>query len=211
MARLRLRELEEYLQELEVFDKPKILLEQYPTSGHIAANILYTAQSQFNDLENCLVADLGTGCGTLALGAQMLGASSVIGFEIDRDALQTFYNNCQEMELDIEAVQCDVLQYLPGKFEKYFDTVIMNPPFGTKHNAGIDMKFLEIGTKLARKAVYSLHKRSTRNYVLKKGIQLGTKAKVIAELRYDLPQVYKFHKKASVDIEVDFIRFELNS
>lgn len=87
----------------------------------------------------------------------------------------------------------------------------MNPPFGTKHNAGIDMKFLEIGTKLARKAVYSLHKTSTRNYVLKKGIQLGTKAKVIAELRYDLPHVYKFHKKASVDIEVDFIRFELNS
>lgn len=126
MARLRLRELEEYLQELEVFDKPKILLEQYPTSGHIAANILYTAQSQFNDLENCLVADLGTGCGTLALGAQMLGAASVIGFEIDRDALQTFYNNCREMELDIEAVQCDVLQYLPGLLVSHFFSIRKN-------------------------------------------------------------------------------------
>ena len=30
---------------------------------------------------------------------------------------------------------------------------------------------------------------------------------VLAELRYDLPSTYKFHKKASVDIEVDFIRF----
>jgi predicted RNA methylase len=25
----------------------------------------------------------------------------------------------------------------------YFDTVIMNPPFGTKNNEGIDMKLLE--------------------------------------------------------------------
>lgn len=115
MANLRLRELEEYLQELEVFEKPKLLLEQYPTSGHIASHILFTAQSQFGDLENCLVADLGTGCGTLALGAKMLGAAHVVGFEIDPDALKILSANCEEMELSIDAVQCDVLQYLPGR------------------------------------------------------------------------------------------------
>ena len=115
MARLRLRELEEYLQELEVFEKPKVLLEQYPTSAHIASHILFTAQSQFEDLENCLVADLGTGCGTLALGAKMLGAAHVVGFEIDPDALKILSSNCEEMELNIDTVQCDVLQYLPGR------------------------------------------------------------------------------------------------
>ena len=87
----------------------------------------------------------------------------------------------------------------------------MNPPFGTKHNAGIDMKFLEIATKMARNAVYSLHKTSTRNHVLKKALEFGTKAKVVAKLRYDLPHAYKFHKKSSIDIEVDFIRFQLNN
>lgn len=86
----------------------------------------------------------------------------------------------------------------------------MNPPFGTKHNAGIDMKFLDVAIKLASNTVYSLHKTSTRNYVLQKAAQFGAKSKVIAELRYDLPKAYKFHKKASVDVEVDFIRFELN-
>uniref|UniRef100_A0A671P849 Uncharacterized protein n=1 Tax=Sinocyclocheilus anshuiensis TaxID=1608454 RepID=A0A671P849_9TELE len=29
----------------------------------------------------------------------------------------------------------------------------------------------------------------------------------LTELRYDLPASYKFHKKKSVDIQVDFIRF----
>lgn len=96
-----------------------------------------------------------------------------------------------------------------GKFEKQFDTVIMNPPFGTKRNAGMDVQFLEMATKLATKSVYSLHKTSTRDYVLKKARSLGTKGEVIAELRYDLPRAYKFHKKESVDIAVDFIRFEL--
>lgn len=32
---------------------------------------------------------------------------------------------------------------------------------------------------------------------------------VIAELRYNLPQTYKFHKKASVDVAVDLWRFEV--
>lgn len=86
----------------------------------------------------------------------------------------------------------------------------MNPPFGTKNSTGIDMKFLEVATKLSSNAVYSLHKSSTRDYVLSKAKQFGAKGRVIAELRYDLPKVYKFHKKTSIDIQVDFIRFELD-
>ncbi|XP_076245677.1 rRNA N(6)-adenosine-methyltransferase Mettl5-like [Calliopsis andreniformis] len=210
MASIKLRELEEYLQQLDGFDKPKILLEQYCTSAHIASHMLYSAQSQFKDIEGCTVADLGCGCGILSLGAQILGASHVIGFEIDSDALEIQSRNCNEIEVFVEVVQCDILQYLPGNFEKFFDTVIMNPPFGTKHNAGTDVKFLEIATKLASNSVYSLHKTSTRNYILKKAAQFGAKGQVIAELRYDLPKAYKFHKKTSVDVQVDFIRFALN-
>ncbi|XP_076397310.1 rRNA N(6)-adenosine-methyltransferase METTL5 isoform X2 [Megachile rotundata] len=135
MANISLRKLEEYLQQVDGFEKPKILLEQYSTSAHIASCMLYCAQSQFDDIEGRTIADLGCGCGVLSFGAQMLGASHVIGFEIDSDALEIYSRNCNEIELFVEAVQCDVLQYLPGRFENYFDTVIMNPPFGTKHNA----------------------------------------------------------------------------
>lgn len=48
------------------------------------------------------------------------------------------------------------------RFGQKFDTVLMNPPFGTKHNAGTDMKFLDTAFKISNKAVYSLHKTSTR-------------------------------------------------
>ncbi|XP_060814762.1 rRNA N6-adenosine-methyltransferase Mettl5 [Bombus pascuorum] len=210
MASITLRCLEEYLQELETFEKPKILLEQYSTSAHIAARMLYYAQEQFDEIQGRAVADLGCGCGHLSIGAKMLEASHVTGFEIDSDALDILFRNCNDLELYVETVQCDILQYLPGRFEKFFDTVIMNPPFGTKHNTGIDMKFLEIATKLASNSVYSLHKTSTRNYVLRKAAQYGAKGKVVAEVKFDIPRSYKFHKQCSVDIETDLIRFELN-
>lgn len=114
MASIQLRKLEEYLQQLDGFEKPKVLLEQYCTSAHIASHMLYCAQVQFNDIEGHTVADLGCGCGILSLGAKILGASHVIGFEIDSDALKIQSQNCSEIELFVEAVQCDVLQCLPG-------------------------------------------------------------------------------------------------
>ena len=100
--------------------------------------------------------------------------------------------------------------HLAGRFEKYFDTVIMNPPFGTKHNAGTDVKFLEVATKLASKAVYSLHKTSTRNYILKKSAQLAPKAKLSQNCDTICRKHTSFIKRTSVDVQVDFIRFALN-
>ena len=38
----------------------------------------------------------------------------------------------------------------------------------------------------------------------------GIQMKVVAELKFDLPASYKFHKHKSVDIAVDFIRFSFN-
>ena len=208
---MKIKQLEEELQQLSTFDKPNLLLEQYATSPHIASRMLHVAQTQFEDIEGCMIADLGAGCGILSIGALLLGASQVTAFEIDQVAVAKIIENCEDIDLPIDIINCDVLQMLPGKFNKIFDTVIMNPPFGTKHNAGIDMKFLEIASSMATNAIYSLHKTSTRAHVLRKGEQLGFHSKVLAELRYDLPCTYKFHKKKSVDIEVDFIRFSIKA
>ncbi|XP_075036784.1 rRNA N(6)-adenosine-methyltransferase METTL5 [Mixophyes fleayi] len=208
---MRLKELEGCLQQVDVFENPKLLLEQYPTRPHIAACMLYTIHNTFGDIEDKVVADLGCGCGVLSIGAAMLGAGLCIGFDIDEDALDIFRTNAEEFELtNIDLVQCDVCSLPRNSLEKSVDTVIMNPPFGTKHNKGMDMTFLKTALQMARTSVYSLHKTSTREHIKKKAAACNVKMEVVAELRYDLPASYKFHKKKSVDIEVDFVRFSIN-
>mmetsp|Transcript_42330 Transcript_42330/g.102291 ORF Transcript_42330/g.102291 Transcript_42330/m.102291 type:complete len:215 (+) Transcript_42330:1528-2172(+) len=86
------------------------------------------------------------------------------------------------------------------------DTVISNPPFGTKMNEGIDAQFLRSATRLARKAVYSFHKTSTRPFLSKLVAEWGFKLEVVAEMKFDIPQSYKFHKQATKDVEVDLLR-----
>jgi putative methylase len=92
------------------------------------------------------------------------------------------------------------------------DTVLTNPPFGTKHNAGIDVQFLRTATRLARRAVYSFHKSSTRDYLMRKiRDEWGLEARVVAQMRFDIPRTYDFHQKKSVDVDVDLIRVEISA
>ena len=218
-CRMKLSKLQSLLQDVEVFEEPKVLLEQYPTSANIAATMLHTMQTSFGDLEDKEIADLGAGCGVLSIGALMLGAKKATGFELDPDAIDVYRVNMEDYDLeegeDFVIHETDVREVVSdsekeGSYHKKFDTVVMNPPFGTKHNKGIDVAFVEKGLALAKTAVYSLHKSSTREHMLKKAKDWGVEANVIAQLRYDLPATYKHHKKNSVDIEVDFIRFSFD-
>jgi len=87
------------------------------------------------------------------------------------------------------------------------DTVITNPPFGTKPgNAGIDVTFLRTAIRLARRAVYSFHKTSTRPYLVKLVQSWGYEIEVVAQMKFDIPKMYKFHKENNVDVDVDLIR-----
>jgi len=204
---MKLKQLEQHLQQIDGFQEPKILLEQYPTRPHIAACILHTIHATFDEIEDRHIADLGCGCGVLSIGSVMLGAGAVTGFDIDPDALNQFLANREDFEMNnIDLVNMNVLN-IDESWNKKFDTVIMNPPFGTKHNKGLDMKFLQTGLRLASGSVYSLHKSTTRDHIMKKAEDWGVQAQVLAELKYDLPNTYKHHTKSSVDIHVDFIRF----
>ncbi|XP_063238530.1 rRNA N6-adenosine-methyltransferase METTL5 [Bacillus rossius redtenbacheri] len=208
MSRLKLKALEQRLQALEAFETPKVSLEQYATSPHIAARLLHTAQACYGDVEGKVVADLGCGCGVLAAGASLLGAGACVGFDVDRDALRVARANVEELG-NVDLVECDVRLLSAADDDVLnwrFDTVVMNPPFGTKRNRGLDMEFLRAGLRLATCAVYSLHKTSTRAHVLRKAADWGAEARVLAELRFDLPASYKFHKRQSVDVRVDFVR-----
>jgi rRNA N6-adenosine-methyltransferase METTL5 len=106
---------------------------------------------------------------------------------------------------NVDFINCNILKEVENeRWQRCFDTVIMNPPFGTKKNSGMDLKFLECGIRVTSNVVYSLHKTSTREFLKKKIKEFeNVDGEVIAELRYNLESSYKFHKKSSVDIEVD--------
>ncbi|CAE6170735.1 unnamed protein product [Arabidopsis arenosa] len=204
---MKLKQLEGLLGDLEQFSNPKVELEQYPTGPHIASRMLFTAENSYGDISDKVVADFGCGCGTLSAAAALLDAASVIGFDIDPESLETATLNAEELEVEIDFVQCDITKLeLKGQI---VDTVVMNPPFGTRKK-GADMEFLSAAMKVASKAVYSLHKTSTREHIKRAALRdfNAKSAEVLCELRYDLPKLYKFHKRKEVDIAVDLWRFE---
>ncbi|KAI9471615.1 hypothetical protein LPJ78_005663 [Coemansia sp. RSA 989] len=216
---MKLKQLEGYLGDVAAFSQPKVQLEQYPTTAHLAARILYTAENSFGDIEGKSVVDLGCGCGVLSIAAAMMGASSVVGFDIDKDALDIAQDNIDSFEVGeiVELIQANICLDQGGTLalddrlvaKLKFDTAILNPPFGTKPgNKGIDTVFLQAACAMATGAVYSLHKTSTREYLVKKAESWGFECEVLAELKFDVPMMYKFHKKKAVDINVDLLRLQ---
>lgn len=87
---MKLKHLESLLQQVEPFTDPKIALEQYQTSSHIAACILISEEDAFVGKS---VMDLGCGSGILTAGPLFLGADHVIGVDIDPDALRICRRN----------------------------------------------------------------------------------------------------------------------
>ncbi|DBB01542.1 TPA: hypothetical protein ACH3X1_000191 [Trebouxia sp. C0004] len=148
----------------------------------------------------------------LSIGAAMLGSLHVVAIDIDEDALHTAQSNCEKFEgLQIDLVQCNISQLQRGSVSLWADVVIMNPPFGTRRK-GADLEFLRAAFQISKGSVYSLHKSSTRQYIEKIAMQQlkAKSAEVLAQLRYDLPPTFAFHKQKSRDIEVDLWRFEVS-
>ena len=62
-----------------------------------------------------------------------------MGIDIDDDALGICLKNVEEIEIEnADFIQMDITNLDPAdvKWNNICDTVIMNPPFGTKHNKG---------------------------------------------------------------------------
>jgi len=69
--------------------------------------------------------------------------------------------------------------------------------------------FLRTAVRLAKRSVYSFHKSSTIQYLIKTVQSWGYEVDVVAEMKFDIPKLYKFHSKDNVDVDVDLIRVNL--
>jgi rRNA N6-adenosine-methyltransferase METTL5 len=200
----------------------------------LAARMLYTGQTQYEDIENHTLIDLGIGTGMLSIASCLLDAEHVFGLDCDTDALGLCQTNIEQFDLqsNIDLIQADLRRVrLPIDIARIrAETILMNPPFGTKPfstsineqdeycSIGIDMHFLYHASQLATHSIYSLHKTSTREHILKKAHDWNMKMDVLAVLQFDIAKLEKkrAHRTASrannaplKPIEVDFIRFEI--
>jgi predicted RNA methylase len=118
--------------------------------------------------------------------------------DIDEQVFKDFEHS------EYDCIIADVRQGLGFIRQGCVDTVLTNPPFGTKNNAGIDALFVGNAMKIAT-ACYSLHKTSCRDILVKKLSTDSDGCAVLAELSFDLPKQYRFHKKDCVSVSVDML------
>ena len=206
------KQLESHFQELNSLSSPKVQLEQYQTPPHIAAHMLSAIQHEYGDIAGKTVLDLGCGCGTLAIGCVLLGAEKVVGVDIDKDAIDIATANTRQFEFTEEVISFvhhDVLEITPASVGQVkFDTVIMNPPFGTKDRPGIDLMFVQRALTFADR-VYSMHKSSTctKAFWSKKAEEWDVVVEPMWQIQFNIDNMFKFHTQPSVDIEVHLILF----
>jgi len=197
-TRLSKRQLEIQLGKLKILQKPNLKLEQYPVSPEAASELLYLAGFENNDLDGRVI-DLGTGTGRLAIGAALMGAKEIVGVDVDEQALALAKENAETAEVEVGWIQSDI-EKIKGKF----DSVIMNPPYGTR-TIHADTGFLEKAFQLAP-VVYSIHKSSTREFLFQFVTRSGWKVDQVRSMRMEIPHLFEFHEKKWATVEVDLYR-----
>ena len=195
------RQLEIVLSKLKILETPKLRLEQYPVSAEAAAELLYMAGFEHDDLEGRII-DLGTGTGRLAIGAALMGSAHVVGVDVDARALELARENAKTAGVKVKWVQSTI-----DELDGTYDTVIMNPPYGTR-TAHADTRFLDKAFQLAP-ITYSIHKASTRTFLARYVHKSNRRIAETRSMSMKIPHLFSFHARRWKSIEVDLCRIAL--
>ena len=181
---LKLRHLAMRLSQLPVHPRTSAELEQYQTSGDLAAKWI----SKIKGISGSNVIDLGAGNGILGHAAQLLGAKRVTFVECDPQAAEL----CKKLSED-------VIEGYVGEVElPVADIVIMNPPWGVQ-SKGADRVFFEEAMKHARNSIHVMHSREASHL---EGIFHEWNASILFQDVFEMPPTYIHHslRKHSVPV-----------
>tara|TARA_Y100001970_G_scaffold62315_1_gene79619 strand:+ start:419 stop:1006 length:588 start_codon:yes stop_codon:yes gene_type:complete len=167
------------------FKEPIPELEQYSTPPDIAFEIIKKVTSSGN--LSGKIADLGCGTGRLAIAAAIKGAN-VVGFEIDENAIEIAKKYSEEHNLEIKWINKAI-----ETIEDKFDTIIMNPPFGSQR-PGADKIFLEKAMEIATN-IWTIHLSETRKFIEKIVDKNNCVIVNLYEFDYPLKNTMSFHTK----------------
>lgn len=194
------KHLEMAIQKVPRHPNPKVDLEQYSTPATIAADLLWNAYS-LEDIADKKVMDLGCGTGIFAIASKLLGATSAIGVDIDKDSTDLASSYCGDVDFICSDI-CD----LENDFD--VDTIFQNPPFGSQKNAkkGADLKFISKAIELSPKVLYSFHMASTEEFLISYFEKNDLEITHIFRYNFPIPKIYEFHTRESANVEVIVIR-----
>lgn len=188
------------LSQLKVFDQPNAAEEQYAMDSEIGAEVLWNA-SMNDDIEGKQVADLGCGPGMLGIGALLLGAAKVFFVEADAAVIPVLEDNLKQVDRTAAVVHHAEVQ----QFQTPVDTVIQNPPFGTRQ-VHADRAFLERAFSIAP-VVYSFHKATSEDFLQKFSADQGFT--IAGKWHFDFPikMSQLFHRRAIHRVKVGCWKF----
>ncbi|MDR0778089.1 MAG: METTL5 family protein [Methanomassiliicoccaceae archaeon] len=194
---MKKKDLEIRLQKVKNFIDPDPSLEQYMTPSVIASDILFIAYSE-GDINDMKVIDLGCGTGMFSIGAWMLGAAAVKGFDISEKAIAVAEDNVKAFNANINLQVCDI-----KNVTEHGDTAIMNPPFGCQ-SRNADRPFLDKAMELCD-TVYSIHMGRTAEFLDEYVSSAGKEICFRKGYKFNIPHTFSFHNKAKHDVETVMI------
>ncbi len=183
--------LEIILSRLESISNPNLNLEQYQTPASVASFMLFTAAME-KEIAGKIIADLGAGNGILAIGAKLLGADKVYAVEIDDNSVDVCKRNSSLLGVEIECIKGDI-----SNFDKKVDTVIMNPPFGSRKEDA-DIPFLDWALKNSR-TFYTILNGKSGNFPER---YLEGRAEILWKISIplELKKTYEFHRHERINM-----------
>ncbi|NLI62421.1 MAG: methyltransferase domain-containing protein [Methanosarcinaceae archaeon] len=210
---MKLRKLEMILESVSDFKEPDPSLEQYKTPATLSAKLIHMAFMS-GDIENKIVYDFGCGTGILAIASALLGAKKVIGFDIDKIAIEDAKKNAKDIcesavagKTDISFIRCDISE-IPGFIEnkkiERADTIVMNPPFGAQKK-GNDRPFMKSALESGN-IIYSIHNKGSYNF-MEKFIR-PARITDSFESEFQIKRTFDFHTKEKMAIPVEIYRIE---
>lgn len=197
------------------FADPSIELEQYLTPPELAASLLHVAALR-RDLTGETVVDLGTGTGTLAVGAALFSPTRVVGIDLDPDALTLARENERRVASEpiesgreptpIDWLRADVRRH-PLNAPRQA-TVLANPPFGAQRGSRhADRPFLEAASELAAVS-YTIHNEGSEAFVEEFVGERGGTVTEAFRAAFPVDNRFPFHDEERRDLTVEVFRIE---
>jgi putative methylase len=194
---VRQRDLERALSNVPWHPEPKAELEQYRTPDRIAAELLLAAHAD-GAIAGKVVLDAGCGTGVFAIGAALLGATSVLAFDVDAASIESG-RRCAHAADVAERIQFTVADIKEFEPDLKPDTVIMNPPFGAqKANKHADKVFLQRSLDWGASTTWFLAQEHTEAFLLAFSRDAKCTLERIALWDYPLQAQFGFHDKPMV-------------